>query len=202
MRGYMQGAIGALFAYGAAWWGTGQGAVTPIESGVRAAPVTDRGANVKGAPAPFIQASIETRAAPASAARSVAPLPQAGAAATARGPLPARAAQGVGADPLAGIAALPSDYAAASHLPPTSDSLRQLAEYRQLAESPAALVERVERFEPTSAQLAEFRRVAAQLFNARPAGAEGESPWATGGTRDGQGSLVHEAERSAERSAR
>ncbi|MET0412371.1 MAG: hypothetical protein ABW217_13805, partial [Polyangiaceae bacterium] len=42
-------------------------------------------------------------------------------------------------DPLAGIAALPSDFAGAGAMPPVPDSLRQLAEYRQLAESPAAL---------------------------------------------------------------
>lgn len=81
-------------------------------------------------------------------------------------------------------------------MPATADSLRQLAEYRQLAESPAALVERVERYEPSPEQLAEFRRVAAQLFNARPAGSEGDSPWAPGGTRDGQGSVVQRADRS------
>jgi hypothetical protein len=106
-------------------------------------------------------------------------------------------------DPLAGIDSVPRDLAIEG-MPATQESLRQLAEYRQLAESPAALVERVERFDPTPEQLAEFRRVAAQLFNARPAGSEGESPWARGGVRDGSGSVVQRTERSAtrERSAR
>jgi hypothetical protein len=100
-------------------------------------------------------------------------------------------------DPLAGVSALPSDFIGRGGVSADPGSLRQLAEYRQLAESPAALVERVERFEPTPEQLADFRRIAGQLFNARPEGAEGASPWAPGGSRDGQGSVVRRAEQSA-----
>jgi hypothetical protein len=199
MRGYMQGALGALFAYGAAWWATGEQARTPLESGVRAGRVTARATDDRAAPlhapAPGAVARVP---APVQSARSAASPNRASSVGSLPAPQRERAAASAGArDPLAGIAALPSDFAASGDMPPVPDSLRQLAEYRQLAESPAALVERVERFEPNPAQLAEFRRVAAQLFNKRPAGAEGESPWAPGGTRDGQGSLVQRTERSA-----
>ncbi len=199
MRGYMQGALGALFAYGAAWWSAGERAVAPIEKGVRAGAL----AAYADEPSPAQTPVVARAGATAPNAQVSAPAAQV----PAVGPVqsPPRERVGGGAhDPLAGIAALPGDFSAAGNVAATQESLRQLAEYRQLAESPAALVERVERFEPTPAQLAEFRRVAAQLFNARPAGAEGESPWASGGTRDGQGSLVRRSEQSAtrERSAR
>lgn len=198
MRGYMQGALGALFAYGAAWWGTGERAHTPVESGVRAersvARVNDDAAAAASARKP---GAVARASAPVSSARSVVPASQASSVSSLPAPPRERPVERAGErDPLAGIAALPSDLGASGNMPPMPDSLRQLAEYRQLAESPAALVERVERYEPSPEQLEEFRRVAAQLFNKRPAGAEGESPWAPGGTRDGQGSLVRKAERS------
>jgi hypothetical protein len=197
MRGYMQGALGALFAYGAAWWGTGERAATSVDGAARAEQVTPQlvePAAVQPMPSVVVQG-------PAPGVRTVVPAARATAVSPVL-PVPAaRALQRPGEyDPMAGIAALPSDLGPGGSAPSTQNALRQYAEYRQLAEaSPQALVERVERYDPSPEQVAELRRVAAQLFNARPAGAEGESPWAQGGTRDGQGSIVHRTEQSVTR---
>lgn len=194
MRGYMQGALGALFAYGAAWWGAGERSATPVEAGVRVEPAIAAAATRPTEVAVTAPVPARAVASPPSARASA---PAATVAVQRPVTMPPRA-RATERDPLADIEALPSDLAIEG-MPATRDSLRQLAEYRQLAESPAALVERVERYDPTPEQVAELRRVAAQLFKARPAGSEGESPWAEDGTRDGRGSLVQRTEQSVTR---
>jgi hypothetical protein len=200
MRGFTQGAFGALCAYGAAWWGTGDPAASVASHEV--APRAERAGAAKHpnpaleAPTPLVTSASGFRPLPsalasASAPQSLVPV----------GPVPGQLSAGGArsgdADPLARVAASPSDFTGPDGLPAAPGSLRELAEFRRSAETPAELVERVEHFEPTPAQLAEFRRVAAQLFNARPAGAEGASPWEPGGVRGGDGSLVHQAEQRA-----
>jgi hypothetical protein len=190
MRGFMQGALGAVCAYGAAWWGTGEPASLAAPATASASARLERDVQRPSSAAPDAQPSSARAPAPRASASPIVAEPRVAQRAASNSRSGDR-------DALAGVAALPSEFAGAAGLPPMPDSLRQLAEFRQAAETPAELVERVERFEPTPAQLAEFRRVAAQLFNARPPGAEGESPWEPGGVRGGEGSLVRRVEQRA-----
>jgi hypothetical protein len=163
MREFTVGAIAGLCAYGAAWW-SALDAPVRVEANASAevAPKPRRAAERRLPEPPAVQRDA------APAAVTTVPRDKRGIVAAAPPPMPAATSE--------------------HSLPPEAlpASLRRLAEFRREGETPEELVKRVESFELSPEELAQFRRVANQLFEMPTNSMERQaSPWGAQGRRSG-----------------